>query len=231
MWRAIPALVRQAEADIAVRAIAVTGSGDRAFSAGADISQFGEQRTAGEAAEAYEVAVADANAALAGAAKPTVALIRGICFGGGLALAMCCDMRLARADARFRIPAARLGLGYAFGNVRALVRRIGIDAAGELLFTAQIFDAAGALRLGVATRVLPADSFEADSEAFLAGLAENAPLTLMAVKRALIELSRPEAEQDGAAVDALVARCFASADYIEGQAAFAEKRTPRFRGA
>ncbi len=230
MWQALPDLVAQAVADANVRAIVLEGDGEKAFCAGADISQFGEQRSDPDAVAAYDRAVAEGMSALAQAAKPTIAVIRGICFGGGFGLALACDIRLARADARFRVPAARLGLGYGFEGVSLLARKLGPDATADILISARILDAAEAERLGVVTKVWSADSFADDCGAYLDSVASNAPLTLMAAKAALVELAKPEAARDAAAVSRLVTACFASADYKEGQAAFKEKRTPQFRG-
>jgi enoyl-CoA hydratase/carnithine racemase len=230
MWSMLPDLVRRASANPDIRLILVRGAGEAAFCAGADISQFGDKRTGEAATGAYDRAVADAMAALSAAPKPTLAAIRGICFGGGLALALCCSLRIASAESRFRIPAGRLGLGYGFGNVRSLVHRLGPAATADILFTARIFDSAEALRLDVVQRVAPADSFEDAVAALAAEITANAPLTLAAVKQALAELERPEAQRDEAAVAAAIARCFGSADYREGQAAFRERREPRFTG-
>ena len=230
MWQGLPGLIGRAVDDTAVRLIAVRGAGSRAFCAGADISQFGTKRTGDNAISAYDQAVSAAFQALAAASKPTVALIQGICYGGGMALAMSCDLRLAAEGARFRIPAGRLGLGYGFDSIRDLVRRLGPGAVADLLFTARIVPDKEALALGIVQRLFPADQFEAGAGAYLASIAENAPLTLRAIKAALVELGRPDAEQDRSWVQALVAACFASEDYIEGQAAFREKRAPRFAG-
>ncbi len=230
MWRSLPSLAAQADADPAVRAIVLQGAGDKAFCAGADISQFGEARSSEAAVAAYDEAVAQGGGALVRAAKPSLALIRGVCFGGGLGLAMACDIRLAAGGSRFRIPAARLGLGYGYEGVRTLVGRIGYPATADLLVSARIVESDEAERLGIVNRVWPADRFEAESSAYLAQVGRNAPLTLKATKGALAALARPEAERDLDAVAALVAACFGSHDYREGQAAFREKRDPVFRG-
>ncbi|GGF63216.1 enoyl-CoA hydratase [Azorhizobium oxalatiphilum] len=231
MWSALPGLIARASADPAIRAIVLEGAGEKSFCSGADISQFGEKRSDPDAVAAYDTAVADGMRALAGASKPTVAVIRGICFGGGFGLALACDIRLARSDARFRVPAARLGLGYGYEGVTLIARKLGPDATADILFSARILDAAEALRLGVVGQVWGMETFAADSAAYLDLMGANAPLTLMAAKRALIELARPEAERTPEQVADLVTACFASADYREGQAAFKEKRQPQFTGA
>ena len=230
MWQSIPALVAQAVADPAVSVIVLTGAGGKAFCAGADISRFGTERTGAQAVATYDAAVEQAETALAQAAKPAVALIGGLCFGGGLGLAMTCDLRLCSDEARFRLPAARLGIGYGLHGVMRLTQRLGFAAAAEILFTARILDAAEAKGLGIVSRVFPAASFSDDSAACLATIAANAPLSLMAAKSALVQLAKPEGSRDPAAVQAAVAACYESADYAEGQLAFAQKRTPQFRG-
>lgn len=230
MWRQVTARVADAERDPAVRVIVLAGDGERAFCAGADISEFGEKRTGEAAVRAYDSVVAKANRAVQQAAKPTVALIRGVCFGGGFGLALACDVRLAADGARFRVPAARLGLGYGFEDVQMMVQRIGASAAADVLLSARILDAAEAERLSVVQRRWPAAEFAGSAAGYVGQIAANAPLTIRAIKRALIEISRPEAARDAGAIKALVEACSRSEDYREGQAAFRESRPPVFRG-
>lgn len=230
MWSALPAALARAEQDSAIRIITLEGAGDKAFCAGADISQFGDKRTGAEATRAYDAAVAAGMQAVQNASKPTVALIRGICFGGGLMLALACDIRLVQQGSRFRLPAGRLGLGYGFSNVQLMVQKIGMSAAADILLTARILDADEALRTHIATAIWPEHEFRDASAHYVERMAHNAPLTMAAIKRSLIELSRAESERNLAAVNALVEQCFSSEDYREGQAAFREKRDPVFTG-
>ena len=230
MWRAIPALVARALADREVRVIALRGAGGKAFSAGADISRFASERHGAVAVRAYDEAVALAEEAVAQAGKPTLALVEGICFGGGLGLASACDLRLANASARFCVPAARLGIGYAPRGLARLARLIGPSATAEVFFTARVYAAGEALRLGLVNQVFDDAGFASLAAAVLQGIAANAPLTLAAAKSALLELARPDVQQDFSVTEALVAACYDSADYAEGQAAFAAKRAPGFHG-
>ena len=228
MWASLPDLVHRAERDPAVRVIVLRGDGEKAFCAGADISQFGDKRSEAEAIAEYDATVERGNTALREADKPTVAVIEGICFGGGFGLAVACDLRIASSDSRFRIPAARLGLGYGLSNIEMLVRRLGLGTTADLLLSARILDAGEACTLGIVNAVWNATDFEEEAARYVERIAHNAPLTLKAIKKALSELEKPS--PDRAAVDALVAACYASRDYHEGRAAFREKREPLFTG-
>lgn len=230
MWQALPRQIARAEADPDVRVLTVTGAGEAAFCAGADISEFGEKRTDPEAVARYNKAIHEASAALRQTRLPTLAMIRGICYGGGLGLAMCCDLRYASSDARFRIPAGRLGLGYSFRDIALLTHRVGPGAVAEILYTAAVIDADRAKDIRLVHKVFSKESFQASVTQEVEAIAGNAPLTLRAVKTALLAIEDPLVNRSVGEVDDAVKACFDSADYREGQAAFREKRKPQFRG-
>jgi len=230
MWHGLADALDTLNADAGVRVIALRGDGERAFVSGADISEFGEQRSDPRGVALYDEAVARAQRTLADTAKPTIACIRGVCMGGGIGLALACDLRIATANARFRMPAARLGLGYALSGMQRMVGQIGAAAATELFYLARTFDGAEAMRVGLVHRTYAPDRFDDECARYLADIAGNAPLTLYAAKLAIREAQRPPGERDAETVDRAVRACFDSDDYREGRAAFAEKRPPRFTG-
>lgn len=230
MWAALPKLIAEADSDPAIRVLVLKGAGGKAFSAGADISEFDSART-GDAVKAYDALNHAAFEAVLQAAKPTLAMIEGFCLGGGLGIAACCDMRLANVTATFAIPAARLGLGYHPRWVRTLLTLAPPSKVKELLFTARRFSAAEALAMGLVNHVHPETELEKETRALAEVIAANAPLTVRAAKAAIDELSlRPESA-DLARLEQLVKNCFDSADYGEGRRAFAEKRKPVFEGS
>lgn len=230
MWEAIPAILDRFEQDPAVRVIVLKGAGDQAFVSGADISQFEKVRSSQEANAHYEAVSGEASRRLIACPKPTIAMIRGFCIGGGLAIAIGCDIRIASDGARFGIPAARLGLGYAAPGVKKLMELVGPSFTKEIFFTARHFSAAEVKEMGLVNRVVEDATLEDYTRQYCATIGSNAPLTMHALKRTVGELVRGE-KADLEASEALVKACFDSADYVEGRRAFMEKRKPVFRGA
>ena len=227
---ALPGLLTALNADPDVRVIVLTGAGGKAFASGADISEFGAQRTSPSARAAYDRVQGAMLAACASLDKPFIAMIRGFCMGGGLLTALQADIRIASDDSQFGIPAARLGLGYGFSGVTALMKLIGPSWTAEMLFSARRFSAAEALQMGLVNRVVPADDLREAVLGLADSIASNAPLTVAAAKAAIREAARPADTRDLAQVQAMAEACYGSADYLEGQRAFAEKRPPVFTG-
>lgn len=230
MWQAIPEALAEFTADAAIRVIVVSGAGGKAFSAGADVSQFESRRASQDTTAQYNAAVGRASEALKSCEKPTIAKIEGYCLGGGLGVALCCDLRFAANDARFAIPAAKLGLGYRYPSIRTLMDLVGPAFAKEILYTGRQFNAAEALAMGLVNRVLPVAELLPYVEETVARIAENAPLTLHAVKTIVAEALKDPQERNLELCEEVVERCFASEDYAEGRRAFMEKRKPKFTG-
>lgn len=229
MWRALPALA-QTIANSDARILVLRGAGDLPFAAGADVSEFASVRADASGGRAYEAANEEAFAALAALPMPTLAVVRRWCLGGGMGLALACDLRIASDDAQFGIPAGRLGVGYPPGAMAMLVSILGPTLAKDLFFTARRVDAVEALQRGLVQHVVADEELDRASDALARTIAANAPLTLRAAKAAI-----NAAAQAGDADAMLNSRklaeaCFDSADYAEGRSAFLEKREPRFTG-
>ena len=230
MWQALGEVLRQLEADPDVRVIVLRGAGEAAFASGADISRFEEERSTPEAVRHWDQVVGGSMRRVAEVEKPTLAMIRGFCLGGGLAVASQCDLRFAAAGARFGIPAAKLGVGYDWAGVKQLLDLVGPSAVKDLLFTGRRINAEEALARGLIDRLVPPGDLEALVRETAAQIAQNAPLTVAAAKLVVRELTRPAGDFNQAVCEAAVARCFASADFREGRQAFLEKRKPAFEG-
>jgi len=231
MWEAMPRVLDRFESDPEIRVIVLTGAGDKAFVSGADISQFEGQRSSAQGVRYYEEISEGAQLRFQNSEKPVIAMIRGFCLGAGVNIALASDLRLAADDARFGIPAARMGLGYRVSSTKNLVDTVGAANAREILLTARQFSADEARSMGMVHSVVPAAELEALVMEYCATIAANAPLTLRTAKRIIRELLKSPAEFDAAGCAALVKQCFESQDYAEGRRAFMEKRKPVFTGS
>ncbi|MFM9972732.1 MAG: enoyl-CoA hydratase [Burkholderiales bacterium] len=230
MWAELPGIVDDYDADPEIRVMVVAGAGGRAFIAGADITQFERNRATPEDA-ARNMAIGDRGRACLGKAiKPTIAMIQGYCLGGGMAVALSCDMRIASDDSRFGVPAAKLGNPYGYAGAKLICDRIGSAFGKEMLFTGRQFDAQQALRMGLVNAIVPAAELEATVRSYTDDIAKNAPLTVAAAKLAFNAAERDPSDRDLAALELAAAKCIASEDAKEGRRAFVEKRKPVFRG-
>jgi enoyl-CoA hydratase len=230
MWQRMQNLLAEFAADPEVRVLVVSGAGGKAFVSGADISKFESERASEEAVKVYNATSAAAYEQLTGFPKPTIAKIQGYCIGGGANVAVCCDLRVCTADAKFGIPAAKLGLGYGHGGFGRLANIVGPSRAMELFYTARQVTSQEAYEMGLVNRVVPSDDIHSAVDEWTTMIANNAPLTIATIKAAAQELAKPESQRNLARVDKMVLDCFGSADYIEGRRAFMEKRKPKFQG-
>jgi enoyl-CoA hydratase/carnithine racemase len=216
--------------DDEIRVVVLRGAGGKAFVSGADISEFKEKRNSAEAEAAYAATAARSRKAMAAVDKPIIAMIEGFCVGGGMGMALDCDIRIASDDSQFGIPAAKLGLAYGFDNLKQLAAVVGPAYAKQILFTGSRLPAAKALEIGLVNDVVPRNELEATVRAMAAEIVANAPLTIKAAKATLGEVYKDESKRDLARIEALMKACFDSEDFKEGREAFMEKRKPVFRG-
>ncbi|WKK15607.1 enoyl-CoA hydratase [Achromobacter insolitus] len=230
MWEAVPVVLEAFRRDPEIRAVVLQGAGGKAFVSGANISQFDTLRSGEDAVVEYERVAETAQLALYDYDKPTIAYIQGYCIGGGLNIALCCDIRIASDNSTFAIPAGKLGLGYRLTAIRNLVTAVGPANALEIFLTAARYDANQAKELGLIRRAAPADELPQVLETMLSQIQANAPLTLRAGKKMIRQLQQLGPEVDVEAMRRLVLQCFESNDYREGRKAFAEKRAPVFTG-
>ena len=230
MWSAAGDVLTAMTNNDDIRALVVTGAGGKAFASGADISKFEKERSNKEAIAVYGQTSGRFYAALEHFPKPTIAVIRGYCIGGGMALAICCDIRLCTESSRFAVPAAKLGVGYGYPGIKRLTQLVSVAHAKEIFFTARQFDAQEACDMGLVNRVLPEAELDDYAQDYLKRISANAPLTIASVKAITLAIEQNESERDHDKLDAMVATCFNSQDYVEGRRAFMEKRKPNFKG-
>jgi enoyl-CoA hydratase len=231
MWEATARILEEFGKDDEVRVVVLTGAGGKAFVSGADISKFEDERSNEEAIARYNATVERANAAVYDYPKPTIAMIRGYCIGGGVGLSLCCDLRICSDNSRFAVPAAKLGLGYAYPGLKKLVDVVGPSFAKEIFYTARQFDAEEARMMGLVNRVVPADELESYVKKYADTIAENAPLTIATTKFVIGQVVKEDSKRDLDKAAEMVKRCFESSDYVEGRRAFMEKRKPAFTGS
>lgn len=230
MWEAAEGFLEDFKKDDNIRVVVVSGAGGKAFVSGADISKFEKERSSQEGIDRYNAAVDQANNAFFTFPKPTIAMIRGYCIGGGVGLALCCDMRICSEGSKFGVPAAKLGLGYRYAGLKKLVDLVGPSFAKEIFYTARQFTAAEAQMMGLVNRVLPGAELEPYVKNYADTIAGNAPITVDSVKFIVGETLKDESKRNLKACEDWVTRAFASKDYTEGRTAFMEKRKPQFTG-
>ena len=228
MWQQLGPSIQALSDNEHVKVIIIRGKSADAFAAGADITEFAQLRSNAETAARYDAAHANALSALRDSPKPTIAMIEGFCIGGGVAIALACDLRYAGPTAQFSLPPAKLGLAYPADSLRDLIATVRADTAKEMLFTARRYGAQEAEIIGLITACVEAP--ESHVRTLAAEIAENAPLTIHAAKATLNMLTRRSRRYGEREVEALANACFDSEDYVEGQKAFAEKRKAVFRG-
>ncbi|MBN8929557.1 MAG: enoyl-CoA hydratase/isomerase family protein [Rhodospirillales bacterium] len=230
MWTGLGEILDEFREDGSVRVVVMTGAGNKAFVSGADISQFEKNRNSADAQREYDRATGVGREKFHAFPKPVIARIRGFCLGGGLAIAMAADLRIAAADSQFGIPAARLSIAYAPDSVRRLIDLVGPAHARMILYTAKRIDAAEAERIGLINKMVSEEDLNETVLDIARTIADNAPLSVAASKLTINELLKDESSRDSAAITAALETCFNSADYKEGRTAFMEKRSPRWTG-
>ncbi len=230
MWEDLPRQLEVLDADETIRVIVIEGEGGKAFVSGADISELEQHQRDAESQMRFNRSLEDAYLSPTRCSKPVVAKIRGICMGGGLGLAAACDLRICSSDSRFRMPAARLGVGYTSIGVRRFLQVIGLQHTMDLFLSARIVDAQGALAMGFVARVCEPEALDQTVRDWCELVAANAPLTLRALKLTVNDWLREPALHVSGEVEAAIQRCFESEDYREGARAFLEKRPAHFEG-
>lgn len=230
MWDALEQILDGFRSSQDIRVIVLSGAGGKAFVSGADISKFDKERSSKEAVLSYNKRTQKVYENLETFPKPTIAMIDGYCIGGGLNLAVCCDIRICSEKSKFAMPAAKLSLGYPFSSIKRLFDVMGPGMAKHFMFTAEKISASEALASGLVQKLVSEDSIDSYVKDYALNIANNAPLTIKAMKQIGIEISKNSDERDLLLCEKLASACFDSEDYKEGRKAFMEKRKPNFQG-
>ncbi len=230
MWDQLADTMADFDADDGVRVIVLEGAGEKAFVSGADISRFENERANIDRVKEYGVSVNRAYESVQHALKPTIAKIGGYCYGGGMGIAVCADLRICSEESSFCIPASKLGVGYGQHNTKVLMDLVGPSFTKEIFYTARRFSSDEARKMGLVNHVVPKAELDSFVDGYVETMAGNAPLSLKTTNLIVNELLKNEGEQDMALCDSLVDECAASEDIEEGRKAFMEKRKPAFVG-
>lgn len=227
MWQALPDVCAAIASDAGIKVLVLRGAGGKAFSAGADISEFAAVYGSPDDSKRANHAIRLAQAELRTLDRPTIAMVDGVCVGGGLGVALACDFRFAAPDARFAITPARLGLAYSFHDTAQLVEKVGPVRAKDILFSARLLDAAEALSFGLIDRVHTAETLWNETVAYAEGLASLSQTSIRASK-AIINGISDTLTLHAMRYQAVSDASFTGADFQEGYRAFLEKRKPEF---
>ncbi|MEN3974235.1 enoyl-CoA hydratase-related protein [Emcibacter sp. SYSU 3D8] len=227
MWEALPGIAAEVEADRALKVVVVKGSTEKAFSAGADISEFEALNADSALRDANRAAITNGLRALTRISKPTIAMVRGICIGGGCAIALTCDVRFASPESRLGIPPAKLGLAYTLEDMKQLVDVVGPSHAKSMMFTGRAVPSAEALAIGLVNAVHPLDAIEQETRDFAAQIACNSQFSVRVLKQ-IIGMISGGADAETEESWQLAMQAYEGEDYREGVAAFLGKRPARF---
>ena len=230
MWDALEKILDEFRSSKEIRVIVLNGAGGKSFVSGADISKFDKERSSKEAVLSYNKRTQKVYELLETFPKPTIAMIDGYCIGGGLNLAVCCDIRICSEKSKFAMPAAKLSLGYPFSSIKRLFDVMGPGMAKHFMFTAEKISASEALACGLVQKLVRAENIETYVRDYALTISHNAPLTIKAMKQIGIEILKNPDERDLLLCEQLASACFDSEDYKEGRKAFMEKRKPNFKG-